>query len=109
MKRKFTPNSISDVAKLYGIIDKLGKKKRKVLSKPLSLYRYIGTLTSKSLEDRFKEHCIPKTGKWAKDKFVFNANDHCIVPIMEFSKEHLDERFDTPNEAAVAFEIFSTV
>lgn len=109
MKSRFLPDSISDRAMLYGIIDKLNKQECEMHQKPLSLYRYMGTLTFKSLEERFKEHCTPKTSKSKEKRSVFNPEQHCIIPIMEFTEEDLDERFDTPNEAAIAHEILSTV
>jgi hypothetical protein len=38
---------------------------------------------------------------------VFNPQEYCIVSIMTFDTESLEERFETPDQAAIAYEMLS--
>jgi hypothetical protein len=92
-------------AGLYAILDKVSKIERQKHPKPLSLVRYIGTVTTTSIEDRFTDHCKPKNAN--SYRFVFNPQEYCIVSIMTFDTEALEERFETPDQAAIAYEMLS--
>jgi hypothetical protein len=73
---------VSDTAGLYAILNKVSKNERQTLSNPLKIVRYVGTLTTTDIQTRFKEYCEPKAEN--SRRFVFNSEDHCIVPVMNY-------------------------
>jgi hypothetical protein len=92
-------------AGLYAILDKVSKIELQKHPKSLSLVRYTGTVTNTSIEDRFTDHRKPKNA--GSKRFVFNPQEYCIVSIMTFDTDSLEERFETSDQAAVAYEMLS--
>jgi hypothetical protein len=93
------------VAVLYVICDKIPKVDRQNHQKPLSLVRYVGTITTTTVEKRFEKHCEKKTANY--HRFVFNPTEHCIVQIMVFDSATLDRRFDSAEQAVFAYELLA--
>jgi hypothetical protein len=94
----------STKAGLYAIFDELDKETRQNLKEPLKIVRYTGTLTNQDIQCRFIEHCTPNGNK---KRFEFDPKKHRIELIYEWDIDNLDERFDTPGKAAIAFELLS--
>ena len=67
----------SNSAGLYAILDKVGKAEQQKHERPLKLVRYVGIVTTTTVEKRFEEHCSPKSAN--PRRFVFNPTDHCVV------------------------------